>query len=232
MLNDFLALLPLVSLFNLNKQEGLTMKKDQYRIIAKIYDWLYEPSASILRRIGLKVFTPRENISILDVGCGTGTQLALYHKAGCMLFGVDTSAAMLEKARRKLGDSATLYLGDAAHMTFPDKMFDLVTMVLVLHEMPALLRPAVLSECKRVVKTAGRVLLIDFNFGPYPFPMGYVWRVLRRFFEITSGRQHYANYLDFRARGGLEPLIADAHFSVDKKVTSEHKVAVVYLLQA
>jgi len=207
------------------------MKEDPYRIIAKAYDWLYEPSASILRRIGLQVFPPRENISILDVGCGTGTQLALYNKAGCKLFGVDTSPAMLEKARCKLGETAELRLEDASHMPFPNQTFDLVTMVLVLHEMPALLRPSILSECKRVVKAEGRVLLIDFNFGPYPFPMGYVWRMLRRFFEITSGREHYAHYRDFKARGGLEPLIAEAHFSVDKRVTSEHKVAVVYLLQ-
>ena len=207
------------------------MEKDPYRIIAKAYDWLYEPSASILRRIGLQVFPPRENISILDVGCGTGTQLALYNKAGCKLFGVDTSPAMLEKARCKLGEIAELRLEDASHMPFPNQTFDLVTMVLVLHEMPALLRPSILSECKRVVKAEGRVLLIDFNFGPYPFPMGYVWRMLRRFFEITSGREHYTHYRDFKARGGLEPLIAEAHFSVDKRVTSEHKVAVVYLLQ-
>ena len=207
------------------------MKKDPYRIIANIYDRLYEPSASILRRIGLQVFPPRENISILDIGCGTGTQLALYHKPGCKLFGVDSSPAMLEKARQKLGGIAELRLEDASHLTFPDRMFDLVTMVLVLHEMPALLRPAILSECKRVVKAAGRVLLIDFSFGPYPFPMGYVWRVLRRFFEITSGREHYAHYRDFKALGGLEPLIAEAHFSVDKQVLSEHKVAVVYLLK-
>jgi hypothetical protein len=105
-------------------------------------------------------------------------------------------------------------------------------MVFVLHEIPGLLRPGVLTECKRLVKTSGSLLLIDFNFGPYPFPMGYVWRALRRFYEITSGREHYANYLDFRARGGLEPLISGAHFSVDIKVTSEHKVAVVYLLKA
>jgi ubiquinone/menaquinone biosynthesis C-methylase UbiE len=158
--------------------------------------------------------------------------LALYHKAGCRLFGVDTSAAMREQAPRKLGETAELRLEDASHMTFPDKMFDLVTMVLVLHEMPDALRSAALSECKRVVKTDGRVLLIDFNFSPYPFPMVYVWRILRRFFEITSGREHYANYHKFKARGGLEPLIEEAHCPVDKRVASEHKVAVVYLLQA
>ena len=208
------------------------MKQDPYRSLAKAYDWLCEPSAGILRRIGLKVFPPRENISILDIGCGTGTQLALYRKAGCKLFGVDTSQSMLEKARRKLGDAAELRLEDASHLTFPGQMFDLVTMVLVLHELPAALRSAVLSECKRVVKADGRVLVIDFNFGPYPFPMGYLWRALRRFFEITAGREHYTHYLDFRARGGLEPLIAEAHFLVDKHVTSEHGVAAVYLLQA
>jgi ubiquinone/menaquinone biosynthesis C-methylase UbiE len=139
---------------------------------------------------------------------------------------------MLAAARRKLGQSAELWREDAASLSFPDRMFDLVTIILVLHELPAELRPAVLAECRRLVKADGRVLIIDFNFGPYPFPLGYIWRLVRRFFEITAGREHYANYLDFRKRGGLDPLIAEAHFSVDKRVASEHKVAVVYLLQA
>jgi ubiquinone/menaquinone biosynthesis C-methylase UbiE len=208
------------------------MKQDPYHTLARLYDRLCEPSANLLRKIGLQVFPPRENISILDIGCGTGTQLSLYNRPGCRLFGVDTSEAMLAAARRKLGQSAELRQEDASFLSFPDRMFDLVTMVLVLHEMPSALRPAVLAECRRVVKADGRVLLIDFNFGPYPFPMGYIWRLVRRFFEAISGREHYANYRDFKKRGGLEPLIREAQFSVDRRVLSEHKVAAVYLLQA
>lgn len=208
------------------------MKQDPYRTFAKMYDRLCEPSANLLRKSGLQVFPPRENISMLDIGCGTGTQLALYRRPGCRLFGVDTSAAMLDAARRKLGASADLRQEDASSLSFPGRMFDLITVVLVLHELPASLRHAVLAECRRVVKADGRILIIDFNFGPYPFPMGYIWRAVRRFFEITAGREHYTNYLDFRKRGGLEPLISEAHFLVDKKVTSEHKVAAVYLLRA
>lgn len=75
------------------------MKKDPYRRIVWIYDLVAEPPAGILRRIALEVYPPQENIYILDAGCGTGTQLELLSRPGCKLYGVDTSAAMLDAAR-------------------------------------------------------------------------------------------------------------------------------------
>ena len=60
----------------------------------------------------------KDSYRILDVGCGTGTQLTLYKKTGCTLFGIDASPAMLRIARRKLGETADLRLGDAANMAF------------------------------------------------------------------------------------------------------------------
>ena len=116
-------------------------------------------------------------------------------------------------------------------MTFPDRMFDLVTLVLVLHELPALLRPAVLTECKRVLKADGRILLVDFNFGPYSFPRGFLYRILRSFMEIGAGREHYANFRDFKKRGGLEPLIAEVKLSIDKRVIPRAGASAVYLLR-
>jgi len=205
------------------------MNKDPYRIWAKLYDLLIEPTESRVRRIGLQVFPPQDNLSILDVGCGTGTQLALYRRTGCKLHGVDRSPAMLAVARRKLGETAELHLEDASHMNFPSQMFDLVSALLMIHEMAAPLRPAVLAECKRVAKTDGRIMIIDYHLGPYQFPMGYTWRPMRRFIEIIGGRQHYANYCDFKKRGGLEPLIDGAHLSVDKRVV--HGVVIAYLLK-
>ena len=86
------------------------MNKDPYRIQAKIYDLFIEPAERRVRRIGLQVFPPRDNLSILDVGSGTGTQLALYNRTGCKLYGVDTSPAMLARAQRKLGETAELHL--------------------------------------------------------------------------------------------------------------------------
>jgi ubiquinone/menaquinone biosynthesis C-methylase UbiE len=185
------------------------MKKDPYRRIVWIYDLVAEPAAGILRRIALGVYPPRENIYILDA----------------------SSAAMLGAARRKLGDSAELSLQDISHMTFPDRMFDLVTLVLVLHELPALLRPAVLTECKRVLKADGCMLLIDYHFGPYSFPLGSLLRIPRRFMEMGVGREHYANYRDFQKRGGLAPLLAETRLSIDKRVVALGGVAAIHLLR-
>lgn len=206
-------------------------KEDPYRITARIYDLITGPAVKIMRKIGLQLFPPQDNISILDIGCGTGTQLALYSKAGCKLYGVDTSPAMLAIARRKLGEAGKLYLEDASHMTFYDQMFDLVMIVFALHEMPAYMRRAAMSECERVVKPDGRVIIIDHAFGPYSFPIGYASRCLRIMLEIIAGLQHYSNYCDFRMHGGLEPLISETKFSVEKKVVLKSGVAVVYLLQ-
>jgi ubiquinone/menaquinone biosynthesis C-methylase UbiE len=210
---------------------GIVVKKDPYHHIVKIYDLVAEPPASILRRIGLRLYLPQENMYILDAGCGTGTQLKLLSKFGCKLYGVDASPAMLGAARRKLGDIAELSLQDITHMNFPDQMFDLVTVVLVLHEVPASLRPAVLTECKRVLRADGRILVIDYHFESYSFLLGSILRVLRRLVEMGVGREHYANYRNYQKREGLMPLLADTKLSIDKRIVALGGVAAVYLLR-
>ncbi len=207
------------------------MNNDPYRVAARMYDLLAEPLESSLRRIGLRLFPPRDGLSVLDIGCGTGTQLALYRRPGCRLCGVDTSPAMLARAQRKLGDGAELLLEDASCLSFPGQTFDLVSAFMVIHEMPASVRSAVLAECRRVAKPDGRIMVMDWHFGPYPFPVGHIWRLVRRWFEVSAGRQHHASYCDFKRRGGLEPLIEAAHLSVDKKQVVPYGTVIVYLLK-
>ncbi len=207
------------------------MTADAYQAHAGVYDRIYEPAARRLRAVGLKLYPPKENLAILDIGCGTGTQLALYRRAGCRLTGVDLSPAMLRLARQKLGDSAELRAEDATHMTFARGSFDLVTMVLVLHEMPPAIRPAVMAECRRVAKPGGRIMLMDYHAGPYPFPRGWIWRLLVTGMEISAGREHFANYGDFIAHGALEPLAGGQDWLVDQRFILESGVAAVYLLR-
>jgi demethylmenaquinone methyltransferase/2-methoxy-6-polyprenyl-1,4-benzoquinol methylase len=181
---------------------------DPYRRTARFYDALVEPPNAVLRKIGLKICPPRAGMKVLEVGCGTGTNLSLYENAGCDVFGIDLSPAMLEVARRKLGERADLRLADAAELPYADDSFDLVTAFLTLHEMPTAVRTAAMAEMVRVVNREGRLLLIDYRSGPIRFPKGWFFKAFIVSMEVAAGREHFHNYRDFLAREGLPGLIS------------------------
>ena len=65
--------------------------KDPYRKIARFYDTVVEPFNSTLRRYVVKVARPHDSMRILEVGCGTGTNLKHFADAGCQVAGIDLS---------------------------------------------------------------------------------------------------------------------------------------------
>ena len=206
------------------------MSDDPYKKIATKYDRYVEPSIAALRQIGMKMYSPKAGIHVLDVGCGTGTNLMLYREAGCNVFGIDLSPAMVEIAQKKLGNRADIRLGDASKMPYSDDSFDLVTAFFILHEMPNRIRPAVISEMARVVKHGGRILLIDYHLGPIRFPKGWMFKVIILFFEIMAGREHFRNYRDFLARNCLQNLIFTKNLRIlNEKIVGGGNVALFLL---
>lgn len=191
------------------------MKSDPYQKSAKQYDRFVDPLNRGLKTIGLKMFPPSKGMCILDVGCGTGTQLRYYQQAGCKVFGVDSSPAMLEIARQTLGEDVELQSVDASGLPYPDGMFDLVIAALTLHEMPPQTRMEVVGECKRVVRSGGRILLIDYHPGPTQFPKGWFHKAMITPMELLAGLDHYRNYRNFLSRRGLPALIEEHGLVVD-----------------
>ncbi len=62
---------------------------------------------------------------ILDAGCGSGPLFAALRDRGAVVTGVDSSAKMLELARRRLGAGADLQVADlGSPLPFPDGAFD------------------------------------------------------------------------------------------------------------
>ncbi len=192
------------------------MRGDPYRSIARRYDRLFEPINQGLRVLGLRLFLPKKGMAILDVGCGTGLQLDLYRKYQCILYGIDSSASMLEIARKRLGDDAKLHLGDASHMPYEDQSFDLATAMLALHEMDPATRSGVVREMKRVLKPEGRILLIDFHSGPIEPFQGWLTKIIITFSEIAAGREHFKNYRQFMRIKGLPTITSDQDLSIEK----------------
>lgn len=206
------------------------MKVDPYKNVARLYDVLFESFYRGLRGIGMKMFPPREGMTVLDVGCGTGAHLDLYKKAGCNVFGIDLSPSMLQVARNRLGEHANLYMGDASNMPYADKEFDLIIFSTVLHEMPSTVRSAAINESKRILKEDGRILLIDFHPGPIRPLKGWIYKSIITFVEIGAGREHFKNYRDFIANKGLPQLISIHGLLVDKeKIVTGGNIALFLL---
>jgi ubiquinone/menaquinone biosynthesis C-methylase UbiE len=205
--------------------------KDPYRLTARWYDKVFEPINKGLRLIGLRMFLPKKGMSILDVGCGTGTHLDFYKRYNCNLYGIDTSPAMIEVAKQRLGKEANLYLGSASEMPYPDDSFDLVLSMLVLHEMDPPTRFAVLDEIKRVMKYTGRLLLIDFNPGSIQSFEGWRTLVIILLSEIAAGREHFRNYRHFMSTNGLHDLIGAAELEIARQRIVAGGPLILFLLK-
>ncbi|WUH93795.1 class I SAM-dependent methyltransferase [Streptomyces sp. NBC_00433] len=95
---------------------------------------------------------------ILDAGCGAGPLSAALRDRGAAVTGFDSSAGMLELARRRLGDGAALHLADlGGPLPFPDAAFDDVVASLVLHYLEDWTAP--LAELRRVLAPGGRLIV-------------------------------------------------------------------------
>lgn len=207
------------------------MKKDPYRVSAYIYDLFVSSPNSTLKRRRLQIAPALPGMRVLDVGCGTGSDLQLYARAGCRVHGVDPSATMLRVARKRLGELAELQMCSGAQLPYRSDSFDLVLASLTLHEMPAEIRSAVVEEIVRVVRPDGRILLTDFLTGPYAFPIGWGVAIVRNMYERAAGREHFHNGRDFLRRGGLQELVDNSSLNVEQRYVPKTGTVALYLLR-
>jgi demethylmenaquinone methyltransferase/2-methoxy-6-polyprenyl-1,4-benzoquinol methylase len=107
------------------------------------------------RRAAVRSLGLAPGARVLDLACGTGDICGELARAGCMPVGVDFSAGMLHAART----DAALARGDAVGLPFPANCFDGLTCGFALRNFTAL--PPVFAECARVVRTNGRIALLD-----------------------------------------------------------------------
>lgn len=206
------------------------MNNDPYKHVAAIYDRIFEPMNKGLRFMGLRMFTPSRDSSILDIGCGTGLHLEMYRNFGCSLYGIDTSPSMLEKAEARLGKNVDLRKADATEIPFNSDFFDLVLCMLVLHEMDDNIRYKVLKEMHRVVKQNGRVLVIDFHAGKARIPLGSLFKTIIYISEFAAGSRHFRNYRQFMSSGGLPTLIDRSQMKIEKKKITDNGTMALYLV--
>jgi len=133
-----------------------------YTNYAGVYDHIFgrifhESRESAVKRLNV---TPGEQI--LEVGVGTGLALPLY-PSHCRVVGIDFSAGMLEKARKRAQlyglRHVELLRMDAASMDFENDTFDTVMAAYVVTAVPDYRK--VVMEMIRVCRPGGRIIMLN-----------------------------------------------------------------------
>ena len=112
------------------------------------------------------VLAGRAGLDALDVGCGTGFLAFELTARGHRVTGVDFAPAMIAQARRKaaeLGVTVRFEEADVEQLPFAPGTFDLVISRHVLWTLPH--PEAAIDEWIRVLRPAGRLVVVDSHFG-------------------------------------------------------------------
>jgi ubiquinone/menaquinone biosynthesis C-methylase UbiE len=94
-------------------------------------------------------------LKVLDAGCGTGAYSKTFIEMGAKVTGIEVSPNMIEHAKRKLGNQATLYLADLNEPLefLKDSTFDIIVSPLVIHYIKDLKK--LFNEFNRILKKDG-----------------------------------------------------------------------------
>jgi SAM-dependent methyltransferase len=90
--------------------------------------WIGETEYGLLH----EVLTPLPDETLIDVGCGTGYFTRRFARDGLTVIGVDLAPEMLDFASTHAAVGERYLLGDARHLPFPDRCFDLCISVAAL----------------------------------------------------------------------------------------------------
>jgi demethylmenaquinone methyltransferase / 2-methoxy-6-polyprenyl-1,4-benzoquinol methylase len=113
---------------------------------------------------------------VLDVACGTGDLAVADARAGGRVTGLDFSAEMLERARRK-APRLDWVRGDALALPFADGSFDVATIGFGARNLCDL--ETGLRELRRVLRAGGRLAVLELTSPRGP---------LRRFYSLWFDR--------------------------------------------
>ena len=145
-----------------DEHDATAAVRAEYAQLAATYDrrWAAYVSASVRETLRQLALRPGE--WLLDVGCGTGTLLAVVRRVApaVSVVGADLATEMLGAARAKLADEVPLVAADAAGLPFQTGSFDVVVSSSSFHYWPD--PGAGLAELGRVLRPGGRLVVTDW----------------------------------------------------------------------
>jgi len=150
----------------MEESKHLEINKDYWDKWAGSMDsqgWRYEFLRKC-QRGAISILDIQENISILDIGCGTGWalgQIAKTVKGKGSFYGVDLSSLMIEKAQENFKDEKQFHfiVSNAELIPLDDNMFNIIICINSFHHY---FNPdKALKEMHRLLKNGGKLYILD-----------------------------------------------------------------------
>jgi len=150
---------------------------------------------------------------VIDVGCGSGKltlMIAKKLKDGGEVIGIDASENMINECTRSglhKEYPVKFQVGLMEKLSFADNYFDVVITSLAIHHVPKDVKFAAFKEFSRVLKTGGRLLILDHG-KPYRLGLKFLFFPMRW------------NILEFQAenfRGEIPNMIKSVFHNVEEK---------------
>jgi ubiquinone/menaquinone biosynthesis C-methylase UbiE len=202
--------------------DGNVMNEESSRQPARDYVpaapqlWLYDFLVAVLARESrwrpalLRQIDPQNTDAIADIGCGTGTLIALIGRAvqPATLVGIDPDPAILERARRKAGRGGATaefklgYARDAAAL-LDGLRINKVVSSLVFHQVPMDEKRAGLAAMRAALVPGGELHVADYGLQRTP--------VMRMLFRIVQKGDGFEN-TEPNAQGVLPELMTEVGF--------------------
>ena len=135
---------------------------------------------------------------LLDVGCGSGAWLSDMRGLGWQVSGLDFDANAVAVAMRRGLD---VHIGSLEAQNYPDESFDAITLNHVIEHLPDPV--ATLSECHRILKVGGELML----FTPNTASFGH--RLFKEFWRGLEPPRH----LHLFCPGSIRAILLVAGFS-------------------
>jgi phosphatidylethanolamine/phosphatidyl-N-methylethanolamine N-methyltransferase len=176
-----------------------------YRLFSGSYDLVFGPLFHPGRKEAVRIANDRPAQRILEVGVGTGLSLP-YFRRDARVTGIDVSAEMLAKARRrverrKLTQVEPLLEMDAEKMSFEDNAFDAVLALYVASVVPH--PPRFAAEMRRVCKPGGTIVIVNHFTSENP-----LMRFIERRLAPLAGK------IGFHADFPLDAFLAESGLQV------------------
>ena len=143
-----------------------------------------------------------KGIKFLDIGCGNGSLIIQFANAfpnsnfvgiNPDVYGIDAARATI--AGLGLEERVNVKAIGGEDLAFQDE-FDMVSMVVTLHEISPDIRESVVEKAYQALKNGGYIMILDFpypsNFEDLRNPL-YEYAILDQFYETAMGTVHLNN---------------------------------------